>query len=262
VAAREAELYQSLHRGNPGDVDFYARSCQGARNVLELGAGYGRVALALAERGHEVTGLELDAGLLELAQLEHRSREHLAGRVRLLFGDMRAFELESGFERVIIPYSGLYCLLSVEEVEACLGHAFRHLVPGGHVCLDGYYADAFHSESEPEDTPPDELEPVVSLVHDDELLRVYERSTWDKETQRIDVFYEYRNEREEAVYTGVVKQRYLLAAELEEKLLAAGFVDCQSFADFTPARPTPETETIAFVAKKPQLQSASKTASA
>jgi hypothetical protein len=175
---------------------------------------------------------------------------------------MRAFELESGFERVIIPYSGLYCLLSAEDVEACLAHAFRHLAPGGLLCLDGYYADAFHTESEPDDTAPDDLEPVVSLVHEGQLLRVYERSTWDKESQRIDAFYEYRDDQGHVVHTAVVQQRYLLVAQLEAHLRAAGFVDCKTFADFTPGQPSAQTDTLAVVARKPQPQSASKTASA
>ena len=58
-----------------------------ARPVLDLGAGTGRVALDLAARGHDVTALDSDAGLL--AALAHRARER-GLRVHASTADARA----------------------------------------------------------------------------------------------------------------------------------------------------------------------------
>ena len=62
------ELYDTIHRGNGGDVGFYVGLCQGVRRVVEFGVGTGRIALALARAGTEVVGVELDS-----AGLFHRS---------------------------------------------------------------------------------------------------------------------------------------------------------------------------------------------
>jgi hypothetical protein len=130
------------------------------------------------------------------------------------------------------------------------------------LCLDGYYADAFHADLEPQDVPSDQLEPVVSVVHEGELLQVHERSTWDKTAQRVDAFYEYRDAGGILVHTGVVRQRYLLVRQMRELLDTAGFTELELSADFSSGPLVDETETVAFVARKPHPQSAPKTASA
>lgn len=262
VVPREADLYACLHRGNPGDTDFYARCCEGAGSILELGSGYGRVSFALGALAHSVTGVELDPGLLALSRADLRARTDLRGRVRFVAGDMRSFQLYQTFDRVIIPYSGLYCLLSDEEVSACLTHVKKHLKPGGTLCLDGYYADTFHSESVPEDGAADLLEPIVSLVHEGEVLSVYERSEWDPRAQRIDVFYEYRTAAASVYHTAVVKQRYLLLSQLRESLHRAGFAHVETFADFGDSAPGPDTETVAVIARRRHPHRAPNTSSA
>ncbi len=251
--AYDPALYELTHRGNPGDVEFYARACEGARSVLELGTGYGRIALGLAAAGHEVVGLELDAGLLELAraakaaQLEGGAEVAASGAevavaaargaevavaaekvskadsLEFVLGDMRQFELGRRFDRVIIPHSGLYCLLEPGEVASCLRAARAHLRPGGLLVLDGYAADDFHEESLPEDVPDDQLEPITEIEAQGARYTVFEQSRWDRDAQRIDASYLYREEPSGREVRYELPQRYLLRRELEALLQEAGF---------------------------------------
>src|SRR5260221_13386339 len=90
----DANLYALTHRGNAGDVEHYARLCEGAASVLELGSGYGRLSCALVTAERALWGLELDRSLLELGreaalQLPLRLRRQLT----LVQGDMRDFAL-------------------------------------------------------------------------------------------------------------------------------------------------------------------------
>ena len=66
--------------------------------VLDVGAGTGRVALDLARRGHDVTALDLDPGLL--AQLAVRG-EGLP--VRTAQADARDFDLGRRFALILVP---------------------------------------------------------------------------------------------------------------------------------------------------------------
>ena len=68
--------------------------------VLDLGAGTGRVALDLAERGHEVSALDTEPALLAALRLRARER---GLRVRTAAGDARAFTLGARFALVIAP---------------------------------------------------------------------------------------------------------------------------------------------------------------
>ena len=65
-----ADIYDVMYRGSPrGDVEWYRRKAvESGGPVLELGAGTGRVTIPIAEAGVRVTGLDLDAGMLDRLQ--------------------------------------------------------------------------------------------------------------------------------------------------------------------------------------------------
>ncbi len=234
-----AELYAPLHTGTPGDVGFYQRVCAGVGAVLELGCGHGRVLLELLdavepaarpegpEEGSEaLVGLDCHEGLLGLARRRHAALpSEQAARVALVDGDMRSFSLGRRFDRVIIPHSSLFCLLSDEDVLACLACVRRHLRPDGLLVLDAYCAAAFHGECEPEDLSADELVPVGRITTDDgREFSVLERSVWRREEQFILSTYVYRQGPEDSGTEASIPQRYLLMHQLESLLNSAGFI--------------------------------------
>ncbi len=217
-----ARFYAALHRGTPGDLDHYARACRSAATVLELGCGFGRVVTALAAPGRTVVGVERDPELLEMARAAVRGLpEGRRAGVELLAGDMRRVSLHRRFERVLVPFGGLYCMLDDDDLHAALTTAARHLAPGGRLCFDVYRADDFHAEAEPDDEPDDAFTPVGRVEVDGVAYEVLERSTWDKPRQRIDVTYLYVDESGHAV-EGTIEQRYLLEPQLHAALARAG----------------------------------------
>jgi SAM-dependent methyltransferase len=94
--------------------------------ILDLGCGSGRVALHLARRGHQVTGLDFDADLVAA----------FAGRAaglsaEALTGDARDFEMVCGFGLVLAPMQLLQLFGSTTERQRCLRRAAVHLAPDG-----------------------------------------------------------------------------------------------------------------------------------
>ncbi len=229
-----AKLYVAVHDGNPGDIEFYRRRCEGAASILELGCGDARVLAALAEPGRSLVGVDIDGDLLGMAR---NRRAALAAGLELEFveADMAklgALDLQRKFDRVIIPYGGLYCLLDEAALTATLRAVARHLSPTGELILDVWAADSFHADAAPEDLEPDWLERVKVVEVDGQRIEVLEKSRWDRDKQRIDVTYLHVVVGEETGTEGLVEQRYLLAEQLRSYLQAVGLGRVEFFGDF------------------------------
>ncbi|NVB42899.1 class I SAM-dependent methyltransferase [Pseudenhygromyxa sp. WMMC2535] len=252
-----AHLYVALHSGNPGDVDFYRQRCAGAASVLELGCGDARVLAALAEPDRELVGVDLDDGLLALARARLQALPPAqAERAELVRADMGA-ELELGrrFDRVIIPFGGLYCLLEPAAVDVLLANVARHLGPQGRLILDVWAADGFHAEAEPEDLDPGWLEHVGAVEVDEgeeESVRyeILERSSWDKAQQRLDVTYLHVPVGGEEAIEGELPQRYLLSEQLGEALSRAGLELESLLGDFEGAAYDEASKLMIVVARR------------
>ncbi len=249
TARLKADLYALTHRGTPGDAAYYARVCTGARSVLELGSGYARLLSVLAQPRRTVTGLDLDPELLAAAKRAARKLP-VAKRqaIRLVQGDMRRFELGRRFDCVLLPYNGVYCLLTKRDALTCFRAARAALVPGGAFAFDVWNAAQFHREAAAHPSAGDP-EPIVSLRHAGCIWDVFERSRVRRAAQRLDVTYDYVARENGVACRIVIPQRYYLAAELGDLLRRAGFVVERRYGDFSEARFTSRSEQLIVIAR-------------
>lgn len=243
-------FYAALHRGTEGDLAHYLRICEGASSVLELGCGYGRVVAALASAGHTVVGVDLDPGLLDLARATVDALP-ASGRAAITLrpGDMRDLQLPQRFDRVLVPFGGLLCMLDGTQLDAALATVARHLAPGGRAAFDVYRADEFHATARPEDVPEDAYAPLQRVEVDGVPYEVLERSTWDRDRQRIDVEYLYVSEHGEAVI-GTIAQRYLLEPQLHAALGRSGLRVVDRRIGFEPEREPDDDAPLCMVVAK------------
>lgn len=235
---RDAALYDALHCGNEGDIAFYAALCEGASRILELGCGAGRILSALDARAERV-GIDVHPGLLALA------RARLRGTAILVEAEMSRVPFGDDYDRILLPYGSLYCLLDARLQRDVLRRAARALRPGGILALDAYAADDFHHHADPEEVPS--WEAVATWPQ----IEVSERSTWDRPAQRLDVQYRFVHD-DGSEHLQALPQRYLLSTELREMIEEAGLRVSRLDADFaeTPFDPA-LSEHWLLVAEKP-----------
>jgi SAM-dependent methyltransferase len=222
----EAELYALTHRGNAGDAAFYARQCAGVASVLELGTGYGRLLPALLGDAGVVVGLDREASLLRAAR---RALDTLpAARraaVQLVQGDMQEFALGAKFERILLPYNALYCLLGRRALANCLRCVRAHLAPGGKFLFDVWAADPFQRRARVRtlrEEHRDEQGAIVSIGHRAQVWDVFEHSRLRSARQRLDVTYTYVSRERGTRVEIPIAQRYATSLELEQLLARAG----------------------------------------
>ncbi len=202
----------------------WARACGGP--VLELGCGTGRVLVPIARAGIEIVGLDLSSRMLAICRdkLEAEPAE-VRARVRLIAGDMTAFDLGRSFPLITTPFRPFQHILTVEGQLACLACVRRHLEDGGLFVLDLFNPSLpmLVSETageefgdEPEFLMPDGRRVIRRLrlprrdyfqqINDVELI--YYVTHPDGRTERIvDAF----------------QMRYLFRFEVEHLLARAGF---------------------------------------
>ena len=140
LTAYSPAIYDAYFTGVEGEVDFYveeAMDCGGP--VLELGCGTGRVLLPIARSGIEITGIDIDNGLLEVlrGKLNGEDRE-VAQRIHILESDMAAFSTEKSYEIVIAPYRAFQQLLTSADQRQALDCVYRHLETGGRFVFNAF----------------------------------------------------------------------------------------------------------------------------
>jgi SAM-dependent methyltransferase len=133
--------YDAFHHQPPspivGDVAFYRRLArQAAAPVLELACGTGRIAVALALDGSDVTGLDVSEGMLAIARCKRDALPEMArARLALHAGDMCELELGQRFGLIFIAFRSFQHLLTIDLQRKALAAMQRHLAPEGRLAL-------------------------------------------------------------------------------------------------------------------------------
>ena len=143
-----AELYDLFYEDFTEDIEMYLGfAARTGGSILEIGSGTGRVALALAEEGHTVVGLELSEAMRAVAQRK-ADRAQLADRVEFIAGDMRRFKIDRHFGLIIVPLNTFLHNLTLDDQLATLVCCKKHLRPGGLLVLDCFNPDPAHAEDD------------------------------------------------------------------------------------------------------------------
>lgn len=111
-------------------VDLLAELAGDGR-ALEFAVGTGRVALALADRGVSVCGIELSTSMADRL----RAKEN-AQRVEVTIGNMATTRVGGTFRLVYLVFNTIGNLTTQAEQVACFANAAAHLEPGGYFLIE------------------------------------------------------------------------------------------------------------------------------
>jgi SAM-dependent methyltransferase len=167
---RIARLYDPWVRSVVEDVQFYLEETLASGGpVLELGIGTGRIAIPAASWGLEVVGVDLSAGMLEVA----REHAELAGvSLELHQGDIRNPPLDRRFALVMMPFRTLLHMETDADRRSVLRAVAKHLAPGGSFVFDVFTPGADD----------------IAETHGVWLERepgIWERADWDERTRTL-----------------------------------------------------------------------------
>ena len=236
---QDPELYDVLHAGYRDDLGFYRGLADDHGGpVLELGAGSGRVTVALAQAGYAVLAVEPSAPMRE------RGAERIAAagageRVTWIDADMRELDLGIAVPLVIAPFHALMHLATLDDQDAALRAAHRHLQEGGAFATD-VFVPRFGADGavRAERIGADDL--FVWQTHDTANQVVVTEHRLDRWAD------DGRLQRRRAT----LRQRYFHRFELERALRSAGFGRVRTFGGFDRAPVTAAADRWVYLAHR------------
>jgi ubiquinone/menaquinone biosynthesis C-methylase UbiE len=249
VFAEHYDLHYALFNQ---DLPFFLQHARDAgKELLEFGAGTGRLTIDLAREGFSVTGVDLCRPMLE------RARKKLAGQtaavqqaVTLVEGDVKAVSLGKVFDMAYVSRNVLLEFPTAEDQRAVLANARRHLKPGGKLVLDlrpgsGRATDegVLHLDSM-----------ILNPATDQTILTTVSRRS-ERLTQTVRLFYvveEIDNSTGSVrKHATIMTMRPLSLAELTLMLEAEGFKDPSFYGDYDHSPLTGQSPSMLVVARSP-----------
>jgi ubiquinone/menaquinone biosynthesis C-methylase UbiE len=124
------------YQGLAFDVDRYKEIASHVGGpILELCCGTGRVAIPLARRGFEVTGVDISPEMLETFQ--HREPSTISSKLTLVRQDITELDLGGlRFPLAIIPFNSLLLITDFAAQCGALRTIAGHLSEGGLLVMD------------------------------------------------------------------------------------------------------------------------------
>lgn len=137
-----AAEYDALH--NPGTTDesvALISELAGTGRILELAIGTGRMALPLAKKGHDVSGIEGSPEMLEILRQKPGGSE-----IPAIVGDYADVGMDGPFDFVFLVFNTLFNLTSQADQLRCFKNVGAKLAPGGAFLVETFVPDlsGFH----------------------------------------------------------------------------------------------------------------------
>ncbi len=239
-----AHIYDQLMEDAPYEqwLAFILKNWQlngnGGKRLLDLGCGTGTLSILLAEKGFEVTGIDLSEDMLAIAQ----AKTFEAGvHVSYFQQDMRDLSGFEPFDMIGIFCDALNYLKTEKDVQTTFANIYEHLSIDGLLLFDVHSVYKMETvfKGQTFSSTDDDVSYIWNCFAGDELYSVeHELTFFVKDEDCYRRFDEYHY------------QRTFPVEVYREWLENTGFKVVSITADFTEKSPLEMSERIFFVAKK------------
>jgi SAM-dependent methyltransferase len=206
----------------------------GGERILDLCCGPGRHSIALARRGHAVTGVDRTRFLLDKARERARAADV---QVEWILEDMRTFVRPAAFDLALSMFTSFGYFEDPSEDVQVLRNIHHSLRPGGALVMDLMGKER------------------LARVYQPASADVYEDGTlWVQRREVIDDWSRIRNEwillQNGAARSFTFQHRIYSAQELKDRLDRAGFASVRVYGDLDGSPYGVEARRLLAVARK------------
>ncbi len=133
---KKPDLYDLLYQDVTEDISMYLKLLKGHENILEFGAGTGRVTIPLAEDGHNIDAVDIEINMLEKLSKRIENDSNLFQRINPILGNMCGYNSKKAYDAIIIPLTSFNYLLTEEDQILCLKSVFSNLKDDGFAIIE------------------------------------------------------------------------------------------------------------------------------
>lgn len=222
-----ARLYDALNPVEDDQLGLVELAGSEPMRVLDLGCGTGRLALMLAEHGHDVVGVDPALAMLAVA----RTRD-VDGRVRWVEADARHVDLgDARFDLIVMTGNVFQVFLTDDDALATLARAHHHLSRGGRLTFESREPSAREWET----WTLEETRETVSVSGIGAVEVAYRVTGVRGELVTFETCHRFSDG---STFVSPSTLRFRTLEQLERLLLEAGFAEVAWYADW---RGTPFT---------------------
>lgn len=246
LSAYADPIIDELVSGEPKiDDTFFLNTIRSVRgSILELGCGYGRLTIPLAQRGiTDLTGLDLSKPSLDYARLKAKDLP-----IQWIEGDVRTFQLNKKYQFVFARGSVFSFMLTRLDQEAMLARVHEHLIDNGQFMLDFFYC------------PPHRMVDTLEEVEWFQIIHPNGREIFLSRTDKFDHAQQHYiqtcYERWDKPNGELVRLpwqltlRYLMSQEIDSLLYYNGFKIVSKCADYNGSPETSDEPARILICKK------------
>lgn len=216
------------------EIDFLVKytHLDHSKHILDLACGHGRHANVLSQMGHQVVGVDVSPGFLEIAK---RDAENKNLNVEFRRQDMRDLHDREVFDRVISMFTALG-YFDDDQNEVVFKNIYNALKSGGIFCFDSHNRDTFLTYFQP-----------VSMVEREGNYLIDQRT--------YDTLSGFSKTKRTVIYKGATKNfnfdvRLYNPTELTTLFKKIGFSTVDFYGNWEGKSISAETKRMIVVAKK------------
>jgi len=251
----DPDYYTATYARRLEDVAFYVRiAARYGGPILEYGAGNGRIAFALARKGHVVHGIDHSRAMVrDFEARREKEPDAIRRRLSISQGDMRTARVGKKYPLVLSTFNTALHLYTREDVEAFFASVRQHLAPGGRFIVDlsvPVAADLARDKNVAQGVPPFRY-PGLGVVRYREIF------DYDPITQVLDVTMSFYPMAKAKAGTPVtppfstnLTHRQFFPREWEALLHYNGFVVEAVHGDYQEGRLTRESDVMIWIARR------------
>ncbi len=213
----DGETYDARGYHFDGELDFWQKMADKSGSyILELCCGSGRLAIPLAVKGFNLTGIDLNDSMLHRAK---KNAEDADVSIDWINGDIRNFNIPKEFDMIFIGFNSMLHLLAYDDVDSMLSCVYNHLHAFGRFVTSIFNPSFEILSRNPKDRYP---HAIFNDPKTGESITIEESVNYDKTTQinHVTLYYQFEDGSEE---TKPLDIRILYPKEIEYILKQNGF---------------------------------------